>query len=222
MITTDILEKENNIIKLDIDKFLKRQYELYKYWYPPTLNNTFIEKLDKLILMLKEEIIELDDANENNLTDIIPEIVDIFNYLGTIICCCFESLNDTSFIFDKESINNDNLNIVIEDDIIYTKNKDTYTNENNYTVAAECIISLAKYTEDLIMRARMSFPERKWHKKNETKSEINIIAINEIKDLAKNSLLKIIIELDSLNLINEFFIELESKTKRKLGDIEYL
>lgn len=121
----------------DLKKFLDRQYSIYKKFVPPTLNGTDLEKFDKLLINLIEEMYEYNV--ENDKEEKKNELVDVIMYTGT----CISVWMDT---YGKE------INTIIERSKIYP-----------IEVFQSTDILFHKHYMELI-GIRRNFSERKWHK----------------------------------------------------------
>lgn len=128
---------ENNIF--DLEKFLDVQYKIYKKFVPPTHSDTCLEKFDKLLINLNEEMIEyLDEFNHNDKVD---ELVDVIMYTGTCIAVWKDEYPE-QYKLAIESCDN-----------VY-KPVDSESALKNI---------FSKHHFDLV-RVRRNFSERKWHK----------------------------------------------------------
>lgn len=130
---------ENNIF--DIEKFIDIQYQIYKKFVPPTHSDTSLEKFDKLLINLSEEMVEYLDELEINSDEKVDELVDVIMYTGTCIAVWRDEYPEQYQLALKSCHN-------------------VYKPEDSETVLRTIFY---KHHFDLI-RVRRNFSERKWHK----------------------------------------------------------
>ena len=127
----------NHNTLFDLNKFLDRQYAIYKKFVPPTLNGTDLERFDKLLINLTEEMyeynVETDKEEKKN------ELVDVIMYTGTCIVVWMGTYYDE-------------INMISERSKVYP-----------VQVFQGTEILFPKHYMELV-GIRRNFSERKWHK----------------------------------------------------------
>jgi hypothetical protein len=127
----------------NVEEFIKGQEDIYNKFVPPTANNTPLEKFDKLLINLSEEMIETEwEYLRKGMSskEFKEELVDVIMYTGTCIVCW------------KECLPEDEFNKIINSLIIEPMNY-----KNNL------ILNFSIHYFDSIS-VRRGFSERKWHK----------------------------------------------------------
>lgn len=149
-IKTESLLKGNGITRgltlgknsiFDIEKFMEVQYKIYKKFIPPTHSDTSLEKFDKLLINLSEEMVEYLDELEINSKEKIDELVDVIMYTGTCIA-----------VWKDEYPN--------EYKLALETCRQEYKAED-YEVSMSQTFAKQFYEN---IRIRRNFSERKWHK----------------------------------------------------------
>ena len=130
---------KNNIF--NIEKFIDVQYKIYKKFIPPTHSDTSLEKFDKLLINLSEEMVEYLDELEINSEEKVEELVDVIMYTGTCIAVWKDEYPE-QYRLALETC------------------KQEYKAED-FEVSMSYIFSKQFYEN---IRIRRNFSERKWHK----------------------------------------------------------
>lgn len=118
--------------------FLDKQYQIFKKFIPPTCNETDLERFDKLLLNLSEEMFEF--KIERDSEEMKNELVDVIMYSGTCIAVWYDNYKDE---IDK-----------FLDQVDFENEPQSYTDLNQAFVN--------HFTQ--LIATRRNFSERKWHK----------------------------------------------------------
>lgn len=168
---------KNNLFNLK--GFIEKQHKIFKKFIPPTYNGTDLERFDKLLINLSEEMFEF--KIERDSEEMKNELVDVIMYSGTCIAVWYDSY--------KEEIDK-----FLEQVDFESEPQDHDLNQafvNHFTQ---------------LIATRRNFSERKWHKPVDPNQDVTEHVMQIV--LTNVSFIKLYIDvLFEMDLIMETLIE---------------
>lgn len=180
--------KELNKQAFNLEGFLEKQREIYKKFIPPTAFNTTLERFDKLIMNLTEEMLEYEmefqsfGCTSDDKIEMIKELIDVIMYTGT----CMVVWQDEYSVIFKET-----LPVTL------------FVNPINFHYKIFTLFHQHYFDSVAIRR---NFSERKWHKpinpneeKEETVKQLLNIQLRYLKEYIYQLLYLLDNDIDNLN-----------------------